>query len=89
MNSPLKLNSLTRIARLRIVLFLNSAYLVAASFTVLVTGSLALFSEAGHVLVDVGGIALALYAIQLRPKISNTAKDIRILQDGNTRIARE
>jgi len=63
MNSPLKLDQLTRIARLRIVLFLNSAYLVAASFTILVTGSLALFSEAGHVLVDVGGIALAMYAI--------------------------
>jgi len=68
MNSPLKLDQLTRIARLRIVLFLNSAYLVAASFTILVTGSLALFSEAGHVLVDVGGIALAMYAISYTQK---------------------
>jgi cobalt-zinc-cadmium efflux system protein len=50
------------------VLFLNSVYLVAASFTILVTGSLALFSEAGHVLVDVGGIALAMYAISYTQK---------------------
>ena len=50
------------------MLFLNSAYLVAASFTVLITGSLALFSEAGHVLVDVGGIGLALYAIHYTQK---------------------
>lgn len=64
----LKLKALTRIARLRIVLFLSSAYLAAASFTVLVTGSLALFSEAGHVLVDVGGVALALYAISYTQK---------------------
>jgi len=68
MNKSLKLDQLTRIARLRIVLFLNSAYLVAASLTVIVTGSLSLFSEAGHMLVDVGGIALALYAINFTQK---------------------
>jgi cobalt-zinc-cadmium efflux system protein len=31
--------------------------------TVLTTGSLALLSEAGHVLADIGGIALALFAV--------------------------
>src|SRR5262245_51376451 len=68
MNKSLKLDQLTRIERLRIVLFLNSAYLIAASLTVIATGSLSLFSEAGHMLADVGGIALALYAINFTQK---------------------
>jgi cobalt-zinc-cadmium efflux system protein len=69
MNNQSKLKrSLTRGARLRIMLFLNSMYLAAASITVLVTGSLALFSEAGHVLADVGGVALAIYAISFTQK---------------------
>jgi cobalt-zinc-cadmium efflux system protein len=68
MKIPLKLNQLTRLARLKIVLFLNSAYLIAASITVVTTGSLALFSEAGHMLADVGGIALAMYAVNYAQK---------------------
>ena len=69
MNNQSKLKrSLTRGARLRIMLFLSSMYLAAASVTVLVTGSLALFSEAGHVLADVGGVALAIYAISFTQK---------------------
>lgn len=44
-------------------MLLNSVYLIAASLTVIIPGSLSLLSEAGHVLADVWGIALALYAI--------------------------
>src|ERR671931_2676133 len=57
-----------RIGRLKTVLLLSSSYFIAAVFTVLVTGSLALLSEAGHTLADVGGLALALFAISYARK---------------------
>src|SRR5215475_1192969 len=49
--------------KLKTVLWLSSSYLAAALITVLLTGSLALLSEAGHMFADVGGLALALFAI--------------------------
>ena len=52
-----------RIKKLRIVLWLSSSYFSASLITALLTGSLALLSEAGHTLVDVAGFALALFAI--------------------------
>ena len=55
--------SLQRARRLKIVLSLSSSYFAISIITVLTTGSLALLSEAGHVLADIGGIALALFAI--------------------------
>ena len=55
--------SLQRARRLKIVLLLSSSYFALSIITVLTTGSLALLSEAGHVLADMGGIALALFAI--------------------------
>ena len=55
--------SLQRARRLKIVLSLSSSYFAISIITVLTTGSLALLSEAGHVLADMGGIALALFAI--------------------------
>ena len=57
-----------RTGRLKIVLWLSSSYFVAALITVLFTGSLALLSEAGHMLADVGGLALALFAINYTRK---------------------
>ena len=54
---------LQRARRLKIVLSLSSSYFAISIITVLATGSLALLSEAGHVLADMGGIALALFAI--------------------------
>jgi cobalt-zinc-cadmium efflux system protein len=55
--------SLQRARRLKIVLLLSSSYFGLSIITVLTTGSLALLSEAGHVLADIGGIALALFAV--------------------------
>ena len=55
--------SLQRDRRLKIVLLLSSSYFGLSMITVLTTGSLALLSEAGHVLADIGGIALALFAV--------------------------
>ena len=54
---------LQRARRLKIVLALSSSYFAISIITVLATGSLALLSEAGHVLADMGGITLALFAI--------------------------
>lgn len=60
--------SLKRVSKLKIVLSLSSSYFAAAVITFLLTGSLALLSEAGHVLADIGGFALALFAINYTRK---------------------
>jgi cobalt-zinc-cadmium efflux system protein len=63
-----KLLLLQRVSKLKIVLSLSSSYFAAAVITVLFTGSLALLSEAGHMLADVGGLALALFAVNYTRK---------------------
>ena len=50
--------------RLKVVLALTTAYLAAEVVGGLVTGSLALLADAGHMLTDVAGLALALLAIR-------------------------
>jgi len=50
--------------RLKIVVALTSVYLVAEIVGGLLTNSLALLADAGHMLTDVGGLALALLAIR-------------------------
>ncbi|HVQ39764.1 MAG TPA: cation diffusion facilitator family transporter, partial [Pyrinomonadaceae bacterium] len=50
--------------RLAIVLALTTTYLVAEVVGGLLTGSLALLADAGHMLTDVAGLCLALMAIQ-------------------------
>ena len=60
--------SLQRVSKLKIVLSLSSSYFAAAVITVLLTGSLALLSEAGHILADIGGLALALFAVNYTRK---------------------
>lgn len=52
-----------RIKKLKIVLFLTSGYLVVEVIGGILTNSLALLADAGHMLTDVGGLALALFAI--------------------------
>jgi cobalt-zinc-cadmium efflux system protein len=66
-NIPEKLPT-QKTRRLKTVLWLSSSYFAAALITVLFTGSLALLSEAGHMLADVGGLALALFAINYARK---------------------
>ena len=51
--------------RLWIALAINSAMLVAGVVGGILTGSLAVLADAGHVLSDVGAIALALFAARL------------------------
>lgn len=50
--------------RLGIVLALTTTYLAVEVVGGLITGSLALLADAGHMLTDVGGLALALLAIR-------------------------
>jgi Co/Zn/Cd efflux system component len=52
--------SLQRISKLKIVLLLTSSFIAVEVISGFVTGSLALIADAGHMLTDVGGIALAL-----------------------------
>ncbi len=58
--------------RLAVALTLSAAILIAEVIGAIVTGSLALVIDAGHVLTDVGGLALALVASSLvrRPPTS-------------------
>lgn len=55
--------SLKRIKKLKIALLLTAGYLVAEVVGAVLTNSLALLADAGHMLTDVGGLALALFAI--------------------------
>ncbi len=51
--------------RLAIVLALSSVVLLVEIIGAIITGSLALFADAGHMLTDVGGLALAVWATVL------------------------
>ncbi len=54
--------------RMAIALGLTSAYLIAEVIGAIVTRSLALLADAGHMLTDVAGIALALFAMRFAEK---------------------
>jgi cobalt-zinc-cadmium efflux system protein len=57
-------------SKLRLVLYLNFGFMLVEATGGLMTGSMALLSDAGHMLTDVGAIALALFAswLAMRPK---------------------
>jgi cobalt-zinc-cadmium efflux system protein len=55
--------SLERISKLKVVLILTATYFIAEIIGSLVTNSLALLADAGHMLTDAGGLALSLFAI--------------------------
>ena len=55
--------------RMSIALGINLALLVAEAVGGLITGSLALLADAGHVLSDVGAIALGLFAARLAARL--------------------
>jgi cobalt-zinc-cadmium efflux system protein len=55
--------ALERMKKLKIVLALTSGYLVAEVVGGFLTNSLALLADAGHMLTDVGGLTLALFAV--------------------------
>src|SRR5207247_6038798 len=55
-------------------LALTGAYLVVEVVGALLSGSLALLADAGHMLTDVGGLALALFAIWIASRPPTPAK---------------
>lgn len=55
-------------------LALTSTYLVAEVIGAVVTGSLALLADAAHMLTDVGGLALALFAIWFASRPATSSK---------------
>ena len=61
-------------SRLKIVLILTGSYLIAEVIGGIMTKSLALLADAGHMLTDVGGLILALIAIKLSEKSPNPQK---------------
>lgn len=60
--------------RLKIVFVLTASYLIAEVVGGLLTHSLALLADAGHMLTDVGGLALALAAINFSERKATPAK---------------
>ena len=57
--------------KLKLVLGFTALYLLAEVAGGIITGSLALLADAGHMLTDVGGLALALIAINLAERPAN------------------
>ena len=57
------IHSMQRITKLKSVLLLTSIYFVVQVIAALSTRSLALLADAGHMLADVAGLALVLFAI--------------------------
>ena len=60
--------------RLKIVLGLTLTYLIAEIIGGILTKSLALLADAGHMFTDVGGLALALFAINVASKPASPEK---------------
>ncbi len=60
--------------RLTAVLFLTASYLAVEVAGGLLTGSLALIADAGHMLTDVAGVGMALLAIRFAARPANPAK---------------
>ncbi|MGQ0639162.1 MAG: cation diffusion facilitator family transporter [Gemmatimonadaceae bacterium] len=62
------------VGRLRLALVLTAAFLVAEVVGGLVTNSLALLADAGHMLTDVGALALSLFVVWFSRQPASPAK---------------
>ena len=60
--------------RLKWVLAITSAFMVAEAVGGVFSGSLALLADAGHMLTDAGSLALSLFAIRMARRPANAAK---------------
>jgi cobalt-zinc-cadmium efflux system protein len=67
-NTRKNIHSALKISKLKSVLMLTCIYFVVQIIVALYTRSLALLSDAGHMLADVGGLALVLFAINYSQK---------------------
>src|SRR5919109_1669812 len=57
-----------RVKQLKTILFLTLTYFAIQVIAAALTGSLALLADAGHMLADIGGLALILLAFNYRRK---------------------
>ncbi len=62
------------VSRLRVALILTAAFLVAEVIGGLITNSLALLADAGHMLTDVGALALSLFVAWFSRQPASPAK---------------
>ncbi|HSG08832.1 MAG TPA: cation diffusion facilitator family transporter [Longimicrobiales bacterium] len=60
--------------RLRWVLGITSAFMVAEAVGGWISGSLALLADAGHMFTDAGALALSLFAMRMAQRPANTEK---------------
>jgi cobalt-zinc-cadmium efflux system protein len=67
-NTPNNVPQKRRVKQLKTVLFLTLTYFAIQIIAAAFTGSLALLADAGHMLADVGGLALILLAFNYRRK---------------------
>jgi cobalt-zinc-cadmium efflux system protein len=67
-NTRKNIPSTLKISKLRSVLMLTCIYFVVQIIVALYTKSLALLADAGHMLADVGGLALVLFAVNYSRK---------------------
>ncbi len=61
-------------ARLTIAFAISAAILLAQAVGALITGSLALLVDTAHMLTDVGGLALALFAANLSLRAASSKR---------------
>lgn len=66
--------ALRRMGKLRLVLILTSSYFVVQILGGLLTGSLALIADAGHMLTDIAGLTLSLLAVSFTRKPATPLK---------------
>ena len=64
--------------KLWIVFSLTTGYMLAEAVGGLLTHSLALLADAGHMLTDAGALGLALFAIRFAERPATTRKDVRL-----------
>ena len=64
----------TQRGRLRWVLGITTAFMVAEAVGGWLSGSLALLADAGHMLTDAGALALSLFAMRMAQRPANTEK---------------
>jgi len=69
-----RLGAVRQKQRLSLVLYLTTTYLIVEVVGGLLTSSLALLADAGHMLTDVGGLALSLLAIRFAEKPATPQK---------------
>ncbi len=73
--------------RLNWALAISVAYFFAELIAGFLTNSLALLSDAGHMLSDIGAMALSLFAFRMAKTAGDASKHLRLSSRRNSRRA--